>query len=309
MSPAVDYLSMNLVSGKRAALALVLSIAAFATLASGATAAPLGGGVQLGFQPASHDFGLQQVYSTAQTNFQLRNEGEVQAPIYSLETAGPDSGSFWVGGGDCYGKTLEPGESCSLQVNFNPGDMRPYSAQVRVGSAEGATFTAALSGEGGRSIFTPATDPTNFGSVAVGAPPITRTIDVTNTGNMPGGVFIAVISGGAVGSFHLLDENCTNTLLSPAATCNAVVRFQPISTGAKTARFSLFGESDGGAQATLTGIGLEPDPPVADSPQAAVVTQAKAPRKRRVRRNPRRHRTLKRGRRHRAGLAPRRAIR
>jgi len=310
---------MTTARGKRAALALVLSIVSLAAFAAGAVAAPLGGEAQLSFQPASHDFGLQQLYSGAQTSFQLRNEGEVEAPVYSLETIGPDSGSFWVGGSDCYGKTLEPGESCSIQVYFNPGEVRAYEAQVRVMSAEGATFTAALSGEGGRPVFTPASEPTNFSSIAVGAPAVTRTIDVTNTGNMPGGVFIAVISGGAVGSFHLLDENCTGTPLYPSSTCNAVVSFQPISTGSKTARLSLFGESEGGTQITLTGVGLEADPPaVTETPRSPAVTQpAAAPaaksstRKRRAHHHPRRNRTLKRAhRRHRrAALAERRAIR
>ena len=92
----------------------------------------------------------------------------------------------------------------------------------------------------------------------VGSGGVTRTIDVTNKGNMPGGAFIAVISGGAVGSFHLLDENCTGIPLSPGATCNLQVSFDPISTGAKTARLFLVGDGDGGAQITLTGIGLEP---------------------------------------------------
>ena len=85
----------------------------------------------------------------------------------------------------------------------------------------------------------------------VGSGGVTKTIDVTNEGNMPGGAFIAVISGGAVGSFHLLDENCTGIPLSPDATCNLQVSFDPISTGAKTARLFLVGDGDGGAQITL----------------------------------------------------------
>ena len=291
---------------KRAALVFALFIATFATLSSGAAAAPT---VQLVFQPSEYDFGVQPVHSGAQASLQLRNEGEVPAPIYSLGTTGQDSGSFWVGGGDCSGpRTLQPNESCTMQVYFNPDQVRPYETQLQVASEENAIFTARLSGEGGRSVFTPATDPTNFGSIAVGASAVDHTIDFTNTGNMPGGVFIAVISGGAVGSFHLLDENCTNTLLSPAATCNAVVAFQPISTGAKTARLSLFGESDGGAQATLTGVGLEPDPATADTADPAVVIPVKPHSKRRVQRQPRRHRTLRWARRRRADLAPRHAI-
>ena len=68
-----------------------------------------------------------------------------------------------------------------------------------------------------------------------------------------------MIAGGAIGSFHLLDENCTGIPLSPEATCTLLVSFQPLSTGVKTARLGLFGDSDGGTQITLTGVGIEPE--------------------------------------------------
>ena len=214
---------------------------------------------QLSFEPGSYDFGLQQANrSNAETTVQLRNVGAVTAPIFSIDIVGADSWAFSDDGGNCFGRSLEPGESCSVRVYFHPQSAVPYSAQLRAASEGGTSFTAALSGEGGRSILTPATDPTNFGAVPVGSGAVTRAIDVTNNGNMPGGVFIAVISGGAIGSFHLLDENCTGFMLSPGATCNLLVSFEPIGTGAKTARLFLAGDGEDGAQLTLSGVGLDP---------------------------------------------------
>ena len=214
---------------------------------------------QLAFEPGSYDFGLHEVNrETSQNYFQLRNVGSVPAPVYSLEIVGPGSGAFWTGNSDCFGRTLEPGETCSVQVNFNPYNVAEFMAQLRVTSAEGTSFSAGLSGEGGRPELAAATNPTNFGSVPIESGGVTRTIDITNNGNMPGGAFIAVISGGAVGSFHLLDENCTGIPLSPGATCNLQINFDPISTGAKTARLFLAGDGEGGAQITLTGMGLDP---------------------------------------------------
>ena len=214
---------------------------------------------QLAFEPGSYDFGLHEANrENSQTSFQLRNVGSVPAPIYSIHIVGSGSGAFWTGNSDCFNHPLEPSETCSIQVNFNPYDAVPFSAQLRAESDGGTSFTADLSGEGGRPELTAATNPTNFGSVPVGSGGVTKTIDVTNEGNMPGGAFIAVISGGAVGSFHLLDENCTGIPLSPDATCNLQVNFDPISTGAKTARLFLAGDGEGGAQITLTGVGLEP---------------------------------------------------
>ena len=226
---------------------------------------------QLAFEPGSYDFGLHQVNSNASQAYpQLRNNGEGVAPVYSLEIVGPGSSSFWIGQSDCYGKNLNPSETCSVQVNFNPNDATTFEAQLRVGSEGGTSFTADLSGEGGRASIGPVSDPTSFGAVAVGSAGVTRTIEITNRGNYPGGAFIAIVAGGAIGSFHLLDENCTGIPLDPEATCNLLVNFQPLSTGVKTARLGLFGDSDGGSQITLTGIGTEAESAAAPgSPSAS----------------------------------------
>lgn len=305
--------SARIASATTALLAICALLAAIPALS--AAAPPEGGedppAPQLAFEPGSHDFGLQQANrSNAEATLELRNVGAVAAPIFSIDIAGADSWAFSDDAGNCFGRSLEPGESCSVRVYFHPQDAVPYSAQLRAGSEAGTSFTAELSGEGGRSILTAATDPTNFGSVPVGSGPVTRTIDITNRGNMPGGAFIAVISGGAVGSFHLLDENCTGFMLSPSATCNLLVSFEPIGTGVKTARLFLVGDGDDGAQLTLSGIGLDP----VDEPAGAVSAESAALPKQRKRHRTRPHsreRVVHYGkalRRHRVNLAKRRKI-
>jgi hypothetical protein len=241
---------------------------------------------QIAFEPGSYDFGLHEANrETSQTNFQLRNVGSVPAPLYSIQVVGSGSGAFWTGNSDCFNHPLEPNETCSIEVSFNPNDAVPFSAQLRAESEGGTSFTAELSGEGGRPELTAAANPTNFGSVEVGSGGVTKTVDVTNRGNMPGGAFIAVISGGAVGSFHLLDENCTGIPLSPNATCNLQVSFDPISTGAKTARLFLAGDGEGGAQISLTGVGLEPTSQLGGASLSQASSTALQPKPRRKRRN------------------------
>ena len=269
-----------------AATLLLVACALLAAIPAASSAEPQPGEEpQLAFEPGSYDFGLLEANrSSGQTNFQLRNVGDVSAPVYSINVVGSGSGAFWTGSSDCFSHPLEPNETCSIQVSFGPYDAVPFTAQLRAESDGGSSFTAELSGEGGRPALTADANPTNFGSVPVESGAVVRTIDVTNQGNMPGGAFIAVISGGAVGSFHLLDENCTGVPLSPAATCNLQVSFEPISTGAKTARLVLVGDGDGGAQITLTGVGLEPEPFVdASDAGPAAATAAKPRRKQRLR--------------------------
>jgi hypothetical protein len=219
---------------------------------------------QLSFEPGSYDFGMQPLnWGSTQTNFQLRNTGAEAFQVGSSEIVGPGSGAFWTGGSNCYGSVLLPGEACYAQIYFGPYDATEFTAQFKV-NVGSYSFSADLSGVGGRAILAPATGSTDFGVAPVGSAGTTREIQVSNLGNMAGGVFIAVVSGGAVGSFQLLDENCTGVELAPAATCTLQVRFRPLSEGVKKATLSLFGDSDGGTQIVLTGVGSAPDPPKAD---------------------------------------------
>jgi hypothetical protein len=218
---------------------------------------------QLAFEPGSYDFGLQPLnWGAAQTTFQLRNTGSEAFQVGSPEFSGSGSGAFWTGNSNCYGTFLQPGEACYAQIYFGPGDAIEYVAQFRV-SVGSYSFAADLTGTGGRAVLAPASASTDFGVAKVGSAGTTREIAVTNVGNIPGGAFIAVVAGGAVGSFQLLDENCTGVELVPAATCTLQVRFQPLSEGVKKATLGLFGDSDGSAQMVLTGVGSAPDPPAA----------------------------------------------
>jgi hypothetical protein len=214
---------------------------------------------QLAIEPGSYDFGLQPLnWGSRETSFQLRNVGSEALQVGSPEIAGPGHEAFWADYSPCYGSYLQPGESCSVRVYFGPRDAVEYAAQFRV-SVGSYSFSADLTGTGGRASFSPESNPTDFGAVKVGSA-TTREVQVTNTGNMPGGMFIAVIAGGAIGSFQILDENCTGVELAPAATCMVQVRFQPLSEGVKKATLGLFGESEGPTPIVLTGVGTAPDP-------------------------------------------------
>ena len=233
---------------------------------------------QLVIEPGSYDFGVQPLnWGSRETNFQLHNAGTEAFQVGSPEIVGPGHEAFWADYSLCYGSFLQPGESCSVRVYFGPQNAVDYAAQFRV-SVGSYSFSAGLTGTGGRASFAPASNPTDFGAVKVGSA-TTREIQVTNTGNMPGGMFIAVIAGGAIGSFQILDENCTGIELVPDATCTVQIRFQPLSEGVKKAMLGLFGESDGPTPIVLAGVGTAPDPVpgAAAGPAAAAAPSAAAP--------------------------------
>ncbi len=251
---------------------------------------------QLAIEPDHYDFGLLPLnWGSRETNFTLRNAGSEAFQLGWPEIAGPGQEAFWTNYSPCYGSYLQPGQSCSVQVYFGPHDAVEYAAQFKVGVGS-YSFSADLTGTGGRATFTPDSNPTDFGVAKVGSAGVTREIQVSNTGNMPGGAFIAVVAGGAIGSFQILDENCTGVELMPAATCTLQVRFQPLSEGVKKAMLGLFGEGDGPTPIVLTGVGTAPDPApaaVAGPPATSAIAGTASPRRKhrpRGRRMRRRHR-------------------
>jgi hypothetical protein len=210
------------------------------------------------FQPGSHDFGLLPIRSEAQrTTFQIVNDGEALAQVGSLNFAGGNSNGFWFGNSDCWGRWMQPGETCSLEVDFSPNEVGAFATQIQL-SSNAESFTAALSGEGGRPIVEATPNPADFGTATVGSTGAIQTIVIGNSGNVPTGFFIGIVAGGDSGSFQLLDENCTGAELMPGASCTAHLRFAPKSAGPKLARLAFFGDGEGGTMVALTGEGVAP---------------------------------------------------
>ncbi len=105
-----------------------------------------GAAPELSFEPADYDFGLQPLNSgSRQTTLQLRNTGAAAVQVNSIDIVGPGSGAFWTGFISCFGNTLQPNDTCSVQVNFGPNDAIAFSAQLRA-QTNGALFTADLAG-------------------------------------------------------------------------------------------------------------------------------------------------------------------
>lgn len=202
---------------------------------SGTGAAP-----ELRIEPPSHDFGLLMAgRENRNHSFKVVNDGAAPIRLDQLEIGG--SGAFVFGNDQCSKRLLQPGDSCDQEVWFSPQEMGEYEAVLRVPAA-GTSFEAELSGTGGRALV--GADPVEFGASPVGSAGPVRTITLTNSGNLAGAFFIAVISSGDVGSFRLLSESCTMIELAPDSSCTARVRFDPQEAGPLGARLMMFGDGE-----------------------------------------------------------------
>ena len=210
----------------------------------------------LRFLPSSYDFGLQPIHAESQrTVIQIENDGAAATQLNSLSFTGGNSNGFWFGNSDCYGRWMQPGETCSAEVYFSPNEAGPYAIQLQA-SAGGENFTANLSGEGGQAIVSAAPNPADFDAATVGSTSATQAIVISNSGNVPTAFFIGIVAGGDSGSFQLVDENCTGAELMPSSSCTAHVRFRPQDAGPKAAYLAFFGDSEGGAMVGLKGEGV-----------------------------------------------------
>jgi hypothetical protein len=226
---------------------------------NGQAAAP-----ELAFEPSGHDFGLVEAHSgSPRTNFTLRNVGSATVSLSNLGVSGPGSNEFFIANSNCFGATLSPGATCGIEVQFNANQEGSFAAALEV-SAGGTTFQAPLSARAERPKVTASPTPFAFAATSVGSRQV-QEMTLTNTGNLPVAFFIALVSGGDIGSFHLVGENCTSNVFAgtprvfePGESCTAKVAFEPTSPGTKSATLSFFGGGEGALQVTVEGTAVAP---------------------------------------------------
>ena len=92
------------------------------------------------------DFGKVQVGDQESESVQLENTGDVPVAVKDVDFSGDDG--FEVDGGDCE-RVLAPGESCEIEVTFEPEEAGRFSGEVEIETAIG-DLEFNVSGEGER---------------------------------------------------------------------------------------------------------------------------------------------------------------
>jgi hypothetical protein len=261
---------------KRLSRALCLAtLALFALPAGTAVAAPddseLPPAPQLTIGPGAYDYGIVELNrGGSQSGFNIQNVGVDWAPV-NTQITGPDANAFWFAWDNCGGGSLSPWSTCGVGVQFNPNEPREYHATLRITS--GATdFTAELTGTGGLRQVTATPNPVDFGTAKVGES-TTRSVAISNTGNVFFQSMVAIPVGGDVGAFRLVEDNCSMRALAPTAGCKLKLRFTPYETGGAEATLALIGE---GEPTLITLRGMAEDAPGAGPAPAVATVPAKA---------------------------------
>jgi len=169
----------------------------------------------------------------------------------------------------CAGKTLNPGGSCNIAVQFTPTATGAFSAELTVNGTVPAAVSLSGVGINPSATLVRTAGPVSFGTVKVGSASAQQQYTYTNTSlGSTGGVF--TISGlgttltegtPPVNATDFSDSgngifptNCVNGLvMNPNTTCNINVQFDPHAVGALSAILTVTGPAQ--TSVTLTGTG------------------------------------------------------
>jgi Abnormal spindle-like microcephaly-assoc'd, ASPM-SPD-2-Hydin len=152
--------------------------------------------------------------------------------------------------------TLNPTQSVTLQVQFDPTATGTASGQVVISSnsSKGGTASVALSGTGtaANPQLTVSAGSLSFGSVTVNTA-TTQSLTLTSTGTTPVTANSATITGAG---FTIIGGSFPATL-NPNQTATLKLQFEPTTAGALTGQLTISSNSTSGSTATvsLTGTG------------------------------------------------------
>ncbi|MFN8511719.1 MAG: choice-of-anchor D domain-containing protein [Chloroflexia bacterium] len=226
-------------------------------LSGQALAAQQGG---ISFSPAFVNFGYVQVGSpTTPVPVTITNNGNAVMTVNNIAILGPQFLDFNpLIGDDCEGKSLNPGQSCTVYVRF-----RPFNTGVREAiltyftDLAGSPHAVYLYGVGISPVLTISPVQLNFGNLQAGSVSAPYTVTVTNSSNGP--ITLDVV-GPYTGDFELVGALCDNMTLAPNGTCTLSVTFRPQSTGTQTDAVDI-NITPGGLnfEVDLVGVGLTPN--------------------------------------------------
>jgi hypothetical protein len=209
---------------------------------------------QLTVSTNSLAFGNVAVNSSATLPVTLTSSGTAAVTISAADL----SGTGFTDSGATFPMTLNPSQSVTLQVKFNPAAAGAAAGQLTINSnsSTGASTVVQLSGTGTVATTTAqllfSSTALSFGSVPVGSTS-TQTLTLTSSGTAPVTISSAVLQGTGFS-----DSGATFPVtLNPNQSVTLTVQFDPTATGAAAGTLTVSSNSATGSttQVTLGGTG------------------------------------------------------
>jgi|GEM_PF-1458478 len=221
-----------------------------------------GTGVEAGdlvLSPSSLDLGNVTVGETGQVQyFTLTNQGSSDTGTLDLSLQGTNAEDFAITSNPCP-QALPANQSCVIGVHLAPQTAGAKVATLVATANPGGTASASLSGRGLRPAvlsITPLVQ--DFGTIASGTSSGPFPFVVSNDGETTSGSVSVSVSGDDTADFVVDSATTCHDPLDPGATCVAVIRFSPVTDGAKDAVLHATAAPGGDVTSSLTGTGGTP---------------------------------------------------
>ena len=219
--------------------------------------------------PTSHDYGGRMVGSgpSASQAFTFESTGTTGVLFEVFESVGgPDGGDFTIVNDGCeaYGGFMEPGESCAVEIAFEPASAGAKSGLFGAFSNAGERRSD-LTGTGLARGLQVSPTASSTGGVPIGGSGGPLLATLTSTGNVPVTVESVELTGEDASQFRIVGDDCEGEI-QPSTSCFVEVFFEPTELGPQQATLSIEADAPGGPWSVLLGgtgvanpgIGLTP---------------------------------------------------
>ncbi|GEM_PF-1291066 len=218
--------------------------------------------VTLRLEPGSLDFGDQLVNRPGQGRpIVLANDSQVPVTIQRMQLAGAAQNEFQFDQ-QCTGGALAPGQSCPIQVSFQPITQGDRPATLEIFDTADRRWNVPLQGNGVASTpqvprLSIAPGGYEFGSQPIRTVSRAQTFTISNVGTQP--LVIQGFNQAGSSDFRIRSNTCREGALSPNRSCQIGVIFSPQSQGNLSATLRVLSNDPRGAtDVFLSGRGTLP---------------------------------------------------
>ena len=172
---------------------------------------------------------------------------------------GANAGDFSIvtGSDSCSGSTLAAGQSCTVNVTFDPSAASEL-ATLTIQGTPGGSAVATLNGTGISAAALSAAPPAlSFGTIPTGTTSAPQTTTISNLGGVATGAVSVVLGGANAGDFNET-TTCNASLAAGTGTCTVSVTYTPGLVGNETASIAVSAAPGGTVNIPLTGSGIGP---------------------------------------------------
>ncbi len=138
----------------------------------------------------------------------------------------------------CSGRSISPGEACTIEVSFHVGEEGPSASTLAIGQ-EAGTLQVELTGTGVVPRLTTDAEAMEFGSLIVGAEPGRQRIVVSNEGTAAANLRSIEIEGQDAPAFSKQGDGCSKKVLRQGDRCALEVEFRPNREGRHQAALAI----------------------------------------------------------------------